>query len=599
MPYVGNRIHSHKACNPRKEEFFIGLWKQWVHRFCKGIGFLRLAIPKTLESRLSTDALVFLTSLTEGFMIEKHRLVIVLILLAMVTGSCRRAINLADWETDLLVPVAEGELNLVDLVKANELISDDSNLLRVQLNDTLINLGLDSLISIPDTSFQESFILPFGNAALQPGVPFYDTSTVTRYNLQSIQLTYLEVRSSLFTVEMENLTGTQILIEYTIPSATDENGDTFKLARLIPANSELEENFDLNGYRLNLRGRRNASYNTMISSVKVMVDPALSAPYTLRAGEGFRVKNTFKRIVPQYARGYFGSVNSNASASEAFDLLTAVSYDRIDITEFNVKMIIDNGVGADLGLTIEELGSVNQGNATTALLAHPIIGSKQLLSRAIFLGENMDPPVKHIQKSYEFNEDNSNLDALIEVNPTHLFYDVNIDINPLGNITLGNDFVFFGHNLSAVMQVDIPIKLGVEGLVLTDTFDFLFEEPNPEEGSGLINSGYLNLYLINGYPLGAEIALEVLNEQSEVIGELAPGGSSIGAAHVNSIGKVIQPISSVIKMPVDQAKIAMLKEGRMIKMTARLSSTDGGIIHLYDNHVIKFSLVADFNVNTP
>jgi hypothetical protein len=398
---------------------------------------------------------------------------------------------------------------------------------------------------------------------------------------------------------MENLTGTQILIEYTIPSATDENGDTFKLARLIPANSELEENFDLNGYQLNLRGRRNASYNTMISSVKVMVDPALSAPYTLRAGEGFRVRNTFKRIIPQYARGYFGEVSSTANATEAFNLLSAINFDRIDITEFDIKILIDNGVGADLGLSIETLGAVNQQTGATALLNHSIIGSRQFLSRAIFLGPNLDPPVKHIQRSYDFNQNNSNLDALLEVNPTHLFYDLSVDINPLGNVTLGNDFVYFGHNLSAVMQVDIPIKIGVDGLLLNDTFDFLFEEPNPEDGSGLINSGYLNLYLSNGYPLGADIVLNILNEQGEDIGELVPGGAVIDGALVNEFGKVVEEASSTVKIPVDQTKIAMLKAGRMIKMSASLSSTDGRVIQLYDNHVIKFSLVADFNMNTP
>lgn len=521
------------------------------------------------------------------------------LLLVLASVSCRRDIEIASWDGDVMTPLAHGELNLTDLVDEEELTSDDSNLLRVGLRDTLINLGLDSLVSIPDTTLEDAFILPFGNITLNPGVPFYDSSTVTRYALGEIQLTYLEVRKSLFRVNMENLTNTQILIQYRIPSATDANGDTFRLDRLIPAKSSLEETFNLDAYRLNLRGRRNASFNTLISEVTVMVDPALTGTYNFTAGEGFRVENTIEEIIPQYARGYFGAEQSTYADASAFDLLNEIRYDRIDITDFRVEMLLDNGVGADLGLNIRSLGSRNTNDGAEAQLQHEVINNAQQLSRAIYLGDDSDPLVKHIQQRIVFDQTNSNLDELIELNPTELFYDLDIDINPLGNISLGNDFVVFGHDLTATMDVDIPIKLGLEGLVLADTFAFLFEESNPEQGTGLINQGFLRLYVENEYPLDAEVQLTVLDENNVPLIELFDTPQRILAAEVDAQGKAIGFTASTVEMPVNGEVIDALKQGRSIRMEAHIDSYEQQVIQLYDNHNIRFSLVADLNMNRP
>jgi hypothetical protein len=245
------------------------------------------------------------------------------------------------------------------------------------------------------------------------------------------------------------------------------------------------------------------------------------------------------------------------------------------------------------------LGSRNTNSGEEVLLQHEVIDANQQLSRAIYLGDGSDPLVKHIQQQVLFNQDNSNLDELIELNPTELFYDLDININPLGNISLGNDFVAYGHDLTATMAVDIPIRLGVEGLVLVDTFAFRFEETNPEQGSELINEGFLRLHLENEYPLDADVQLTILDENNIALIDLFDAPQRVGGAMVDANGKPSGFTSAVVEMPVDAAVIDALRRGRSIRMDARVDSYEKQVVELYDNHQIRFSLVADLNMDRP
>lgn len=510
--------------------------------------------------------------------------------------SCRKKTDIANWDTDLVAPIAQGSVNLADLLTNDELTADNSGLLRVKLRDTLFRVGLDSLIGIPDTTFSDEFVIPIGNVQWPPGVPFYDSTTITRYNLKQVQLTYATVRSSLFTVKLRNTTRTQILAIYTIPSATDANGDTFRLERLIPAKTTLEEDFNLDGYNLDLRGRGQNSFNTLISEVVAMIDPAQTSNYTFKAGEGFRIENTFKKIIPQYARGYFGSENINFRDSTAFDLLNDIRFTALDISEFDVSLTINNGVGADLGFKIDELESYNDASGITSNLQHSIIGQNQFFGRAIDLVEPANP-VKYISKTFEFNDENSNLDELIELKPSGLIFDLDLKINPLGNISLGNDFVYYGHDLSLYVDVDIPVKIGLEGLVLQDTFAFTLEEENPEKGADRINSGFLKLDLDNEYPLAARVQLYVEDENRALLDSLLPAPQTIEATMVDANNRAIGSAQSLIEIPVNQEVVNLLRAGSFIRFKAIIDTYNKQVVNIYDDHSIRFKLVGDLNVN--
>jgi len=521
--------------------------------------------------------------------------IIIALFVVFLTQGCRRDFELSPWDADVLAPIAFGELNLGDIIVSDEIQADSSGLYHLRVSEQLINLGLDSLIGIPDTSLSESYFIPVGNVTLPTGVPFYSNTSNTKYKLKDVQLTYAEVRSSLFSVELTNNLKSQIIVRYQVLSAT-LNGDTFELVEFVPAKSTFKGDINLDGYALDLRGLNGNSVNALATNVEVMVDPAEGSTYTFSAGEGFTIENKFEEIIPQYAIGYFGSTETTYEDSSPIDIFDDIPFEALDIAKFDVRMTIDNGVGADLQLKILEMSTSNAFGASSSV-SHPVIGQTQQLSRAVNL-YSKENPVKHIFKTFEFTDQNSNLDQLVEIRPNVLHYNLDLSINPLGNISLGNDFIYHGHDISVNLDMDVPLKVGVSGLVLQDTFDVEFVEENPEQGTGLINGGFVRVYFDNGYPFSTEVQLYLQDENGVEIDSLLDQAQTIASATADAQGELLSNGKSEIVIPVDQEVIEQLKRAKAMRLRAVIDTYDGAVVNIYSSYTIGFKMVADLNVNT-
>ncbi|MBT3647724.1 MAG: hypothetical protein HN542_05720 [Flavobacteriales bacterium] len=529
---------------------------------------------------MKTKTLLFLLSLIASFSIV----------------SCRKDLKLASWDVDVIAPLAQGKIDLSSLIKSKHLVADNAGLYHLQYSDTLFRIGLDTLIGIPDTTITNEFVIPIGNITFPPGVVFYRDTNRIRYKLKEIGLTFAEIRESLISVELQNTIDERILFRYSILSATLD-GDTFKVEEMIDANSTFETQYDLDGYDINFTGLNGDKTNTIITNVEIMIDPAASAPHTFSAGDKFGIDLTFKKIIPEYTRGYFGQQQTLFSDSTAIDLLPNIDFDMIDLTEFSVKMKIDNGVGADLQLSLDRIGSFNSTKNQSVDLSHSVIGSKLQFSRAIDLHPTVED-VKHILKEFEFNETNSNLDELLELKPDAFIFDLDLEINPFGNVSLGNDFVRYGHDLSATLEVDVPLKVGVKGLVLSDTFEFNISDSTDQIEFKPLNDGRLILYLENGFPIEGTIQFILLDEESTALDSLFETPAVIASGVPIGIGSEIDASESVIELLIDQERMDRFNEAKQIVFKGNLSTHNKEVINIYNNGTMEFRLIADVNLNT-
>lgn len=511
----------------------------------------------------------------------------------LVFLGCAKRFEFASWEVDALTPLIKGKLNLANAVNIKEVSSSGDGVLHVSISDTLLRLGLDSLIGIPDTTLKSEFSVPVGGIQWPPGVPFYRDTIRTRFNLKDVALTYAEVRRSLFTVELKNNLKEPILVRYKILSAT-KDGDTFTLEEAVPKKGTFSGEYNLDGYALDLRGADGTRVNTIYAYVEAWIDPSITTTYTFSAGESFKIENTFEEIVPSYATGFFGQQSTSYEDSTSIELFRSVAFKSADIVDFDVTFTIDNGIGADLLLTIKELSSYNA--TATQSLEHSIIGEEQTFARAIDLS---DPaaPVKHIRKKVQFTPQNSNLDELLELHPDGVHYSVDLEVNPLGNVSLGNDFVYYGHDISAYMDLDIPLKLGFEGLSLSDTFDFRLDTNAFSEN--LIQSGSIHGYIENGYPFSAAFQLFFLDSNAVIIDSLSPDRQTVLAAVSDGFGNVSSTTRSVIIFPFSAEKIGMLKRAQSSIVAAKFDTYNEQVVTIRDDYAIDFKFVADLKVLTP
>ena len=71
-------------------------------------------------------------------------------------SSCKQDLANVGWDVDVLAPVLRTRLDMSDLVADSLLTADADGALRLRIETPLIDLPLDSILKIPDTTISKT-----------------------------------------------------------------------------------------------------------------------------------------------------------------------------------------------------------------------------------------------------------------------------------------------------------------------------------------------------------------------------------------------------------------------------------------------------------
>ena len=175
-------------------------------------------------------------------------------------------------------------------------------------------------------------------------------------------------------------------------------------------------------------------------------------------------------------------------------------------------------------------------------------------------------PVFPYVKQIIFNNLNTNLNPFLENIPNYLSYTVKAKLNPLGNVSAGNDFAYYGHGLKVIADVDIPLALSADYFKLTN-----YAKTDFSNVKQLNNVNYceLNLLAKNNYPFTAKIQGYLLDETNAIIDSLfMPGENIIESAITNSSNVVLSSVDSKLVSNISNSKLDNLKRCKQIKFVS-------------------------------
>jgi hypothetical protein len=92
--------------------------------------------------------------------------------------------------------------------------------------------------------------------------------------------------------------------------------------------------------------------------------------------------------------------------------------------------------------------------------------------------------------------------------PDKIGYEMQVEINPLSNISNGTDFIYTDKLLKATMELKIPLNTILNELVLQDTIRINLKDEDEE----IINFGKLKLYLKNYFKYDIKVNLFTIND---------------------------------------------------------------------------------------
>ncbi len=440
----------------------------------------------------------------------------------MTLFSCARFDIGPKWQVNGLLPILRTSFTLQDIIKSSYLQSDQAGDLQIQYSDTVFDFNLDDYFVLPDTTVVVVNQGPFIPIAIAPGQSWVAETNRSQFNIENLELTEMLVESGSISFNIESSILAPMNITYTIPSAT-KNGDSLVYTGKIPAatstqNSSITGSIDLSGYTMDLRGDFLDKYNSIYYTIDIQLDPS-SPGYTITSSDVITNETTYSTIVPKFVKGNFlQQVQTEDGEVEEFDLFRNFGTGAFDLETVDLEFEIRNSLGVDIRARLKELTAVGP-NGESKFLEGSIIGQNINLDRATVFGTE-DPPVYTQRRSFSISTENSNIDELLEFKPVGLRFKVDLEINPLGLVSNGNDFIYKGTGIEMSLNATVPLSLRANELMFSDTSALSITDSLPDPNVQRVNGGELILLSQNDFPFDLSTRLYILDESNSIIDSL-------------------------------------------------------------------------------
>jgi len=494
-----------------------------------------------------------------------RQLLLLIPLALMALTACKR--EKAVWESDWQLPLLKDSLTLENWV-SNEFITVDGGFYELSLNRTVFEMDLSDIVKIPDTTVDHSYAISLSGFNVPPGTSFVNNIEEHVISMGDVELKKVRVKSGgimisvrnpietkcFFTVELPGVTkyGANLTQNFTAPAGTNANP------------SSTTGYVDLSGYDMDLRGIDLGSFNIIQSKMLVTSDPN-GPTVNINNQDSVRFVFTMHNIEIDYARGYFGSKLISDTIEQYIDELGKIESGMIDLDAATLDFEISNGLKVAGKVMLTELTNTNA-QLSTVGLDQTSIGNWITVNSATGTENSFTPSTTTIS----FNAGNSNLEQFMENHGASNTIGYQIHLNPWGNVSGGWDEIFPDSKLKVNLAGHMPLNIGLDNLVLQDTFAFTFDQDFTKTH---IESGTIWLKATNAFPMNADVTLFLLNNQGNTIAEIGSTNlleSSIFGVYENGI----QQKKSYIEFVIPENVIDQMEGVRYISVKAVMNTPD-------------------------
>lgn len=523
-----------------------------------------------------------------------HILSLLFCLLLLGFIGCKKEADDPQWDIEVLGPVLQATIGIDQLIADSLTSTDADGNVRVVYEGSLDNIAADSVYSIPDTALQTIYTWPFFPVTINPNTPFFTNNKNLVLNVKGAQLTRATIRSGIIRLTAKNTLPTRVYFTYTVPEAR-KNGQSLSLARSVAAGSVANPSFftedvDLSGYQLNLTGSANNLVNTIAYNVIARSDSAGPAFPVVQGDTMVNLTTTLLGVTPSYVRGYLGQTIINENGTTDVGIGSIFQSGQLVLDSAKLSLTVTNSIGADLQAYISGLTSINNrtGN-TVSLQASSVLQRNIDLNRAAETGNPSDP-IRSTTHVILLDNSNSNLPTFLSNLPDKIGTDVRLSLNPLGNISGSNDFVYENRLITTATRLEIPLRLSMSSLTLLDTQDLSIANLTNLDPVG---PATFTLVAENGFPIDLRLQLYTLNDQQQVTDSLLLQDLIVaGITDINN--NVVSSSKTRISIPVDAArKSRILSATSMIVKAVFTTVNQPQVLYLKENYKLQLKLVAD------
>jgi hypothetical protein len=492
---------------------------------------------------------------------NNHYFLLLLFPIILWLWNCRKP-TLANWDTEMVIPLLNGTLKIDHFLGDSLFTSDANQVLNIDYNKKIFSIAPDSILKIRDTLVVNSFtnVFPF---TIQPGqnITFLPPGETTFDIPYGAKLKKAIVRKGKLRLTFSNFVSQPIDIIYRIPSAT-LYGNPFEIKATVPSGSNtVTKEIDLKNYQIVLTGSAGVSYNSLYQTYTVGLNPNATATI-VPTGTFAQIKAQYSGVVPEYIEGYFGNpVVSFGPDTIRLDIFKNLGVQNFSLSAAKTDFTILNYIGADFNGKISDFTAVKSTN--TLALNYPPIKNINI-NRAT---KANNTPISSV-KNLSIDQNNSNITSFFSVLPDKIFFKGEIKCNPLGNTSGYQDFSYSGKGVDIFAHIQIPMKFNADAFFLSSDIELDLSGVRQLKN---IRGGGLKFYIQNGYPFDVILQAYLLDSDKKILDSLlVPGQNKALSGQLNSMNEVVMPVSSLLYIPLSEEKTEQMQKSKYLRLKARL-----------------------------
>jgi hypothetical protein len=514
---------------------------------------------------------------------------VILLLILVSLASCRKKVT-PSWDIDVYAPLFNTTLDFTKIVADSNLVYSPDNLVSLFYQFPLTDFTFDSLADFPDT-LSHNYLPSLVGAIIHPGQTFFNFTEDTKLAIKNADVSRVDFYAGSLIFEVNSTLTQNIFITYKIPYAT-KNGVPLEISEMVPAASlgntvHFSKTIDISGYSVDMRGPTQLSSNTLTNTTIAVLDPD-GNQITLAASDLFAFNVRFKSMKFSYAKGYFGATSNvlgpDTNNIDVFNIFTSGNF---NVEAVKLSLDVQNGFGIDASVVFDRVSSINSNTGHEIVFNDPIIGQTLNISRA---SETFDPLSPVAPSVYSFQLSNSNVAAMLNDMPDKITYKLHVTTNPMGNVSSGNDFVYFGNYLKTMLNFEIPLSLIANDLTLADTVLWDLGEYN-----GNPSSGKLRFIADNGFPFSANFQIYFLDANNHIADSLLVS-NLIEAPALDANYKVIAPKRTEFDVLLPADRYLSFFSYKKAFLVAKFNTSGlGNYVKIYSYYKLKLKLTGAFN----
>lgn len=406
------------------------------------------------------------------------------------------------------------------------------------------------------------------------------------------EVKYFKAKAGNLKIHLVSTIQEDMTMYFEIPSAT-KNGVVLSSVVKLPAakpggSSTRDEFFDLTNYLIDFRGKNPNVKDTVNTFHQILIVRLDSSGRKVAIGlkDSIRLDYRMESLIPDYAIGFMGqSLTQTGDQKATFDLFKGLNGD-FKFKDFKVSLVVKNGIGADGRVKINSLKGENIFTKNALALNATPLNNDILITSPPFVRD------AYTESEIVLDAGNSNIKQFMENLPQMLDYNLDMEVNPNGNVSLYKDFVFDNSRVDIFLKVEAPASFSMGEFTLRDTQGIDLKTMGDVSR---IKSAKMDVRVRNTFPLGAKLQMNLLDDQLNYLESLDidPKNQIIEACEVDAKGYPLDAVETVFTLGLGKEKMAALKSAKFIAITTTLVGS-GQMQKIYDVSSISVSTVVDF-----